>query len=56
MTLSYDGSLLYHLAAHMPLHCIIIVVPPFVLLLHWLVIACCVASITGIFAARPSFG
>ena len=28
MSLSYDGSLLYHLAAHMPLHCIIIVVPP----------------------------
>jgi hypothetical protein len=28
MSLSYDGSLLYHLAAHMPLHCIIIVVLP----------------------------
>jgi hypothetical protein len=28
MSLSYDGSLLYHLAAHMPLHCIIIVAPP----------------------------
>ncbi len=26
--MSYDGSLLYHLAAHMPLHCIIIVAPP----------------------------
>jgi hypothetical protein len=26
--LSYDGSLLYQLAAHMPLHCIIMVVPP----------------------------
>jgi hypothetical protein len=29
MSLSYDGSLLYHLAVHMPLHCIILVVPPF---------------------------
>ncbi len=28
MSLSYNGSLLYHLAAHMPLHCIIIVAPP----------------------------
>jgi hypothetical protein len=28
MSLSYDGSLLDHLAAHMPLHCIIIVAPP----------------------------
>jgi hypothetical protein len=28
MSLSYDGSLLYHLAAHMPLHCIIIVALP----------------------------
>ena len=28
MSLSYDGSLLYHLAEHMPLHCLIIVVPP----------------------------
>jgi hypothetical protein len=28
MSLSYDGSLLYHLAAHMPPHCIIIVAPP----------------------------
>jgi hypothetical protein len=28
MSSSYDGSLLYHLAAHMPLHCIIIVAPP----------------------------
>ncbi len=28
MSLSYDGSLLYHLAAHMPLPCIIIVAPP----------------------------
>jgi hypothetical protein len=28
MSSSYDGSLLDHLAAHMPLHCIIIVAPP----------------------------
>jgi hypothetical protein len=28
MSLSYDGSIFYHLAAHMPLHCIIIVAPP----------------------------
>ncbi len=28
MSLSYDGSLLNHLAAHMPLNCIIIVAPP----------------------------
>ncbi len=28
MSLSYDGTILYHLAAHMPLHCIIIVAPP----------------------------
>jgi hypothetical protein len=28
MSLSYDGSLLDHLDAHMPLHCIIIVAPP----------------------------
>jgi hypothetical protein len=28
MSLNYDGSLLDHLTAHMPLHCIIIVVPP----------------------------
>jgi hypothetical protein len=28
MSLSYDGSLLDHLAAHMPLHCIIIVALP----------------------------
>jgi hypothetical protein len=28
MFLSYDGSLLYHLTAHMPLHCIIIVALP----------------------------
>ncbi len=27
MSLSYDGSLLDHLAAHLPLHCIIIVAP-----------------------------
>jgi hypothetical protein len=35
MSLIYDGSLLYHLAAHMPLHCIIIDAPascPFVAL------------------------
>jgi hypothetical protein len=28
MSLSYDGSLLYHLAAQMPLHCIILVALP----------------------------
>jgi hypothetical protein len=27
ISLSYDGSILDHLAAHMPLHCIIIVAP-----------------------------
>jgi hypothetical protein len=29
---------------------------PLVLLLHQLVVACCFASVAGIFAARPSFG
>jgi hypothetical protein len=29
---------------------------PLVLLSRWLVVACCVASIAGIFAAHPSFG
>ncbi len=38
MSLSYDGSLLYHLAAHMPLHCIIIVAPPSC---HFVLLACC---------------
>jgi hypothetical protein len=28
MSLSYDGSSLYHFAAHIPLHCIINVAPP----------------------------
>ncbi len=40
----------------MPLHCIIIVTPPLVLSSCWLVVACCVASVAGIFAACPSFG
>jgi hypothetical protein len=38
MSLSYDGSLLYHLAAHMPLHCIIIVTP---LSYPFIPLACC---------------
>jgi hypothetical protein len=29
---------------------------PLVLLSLWLVVACCFASVAGIFAARPSFG
>ncbi len=29
---------------------------PLVLLSRWLVVACCFASVAGIFAARPSFG
>jgi hypothetical protein len=29
---------------------------PLVLLSHRLVVACCFASVAGIFAARPSFG
>ncbi len=38
MSLSYDGSLLYHLAAHMPLHCIIIVALPSC---PFILLACC---------------
>jgi hypothetical protein len=43
MSLSYDGSLLCHLAAHMPLHCIVIVAPPsclFVLLALCCLLCC----------------
>jgi hypothetical protein len=58
MSLSYDGSLLYHLAAHMILlstassllRC------PLVLSLCWMLAAYWVASVAGIFAMGPSFG
>jgi hypothetical protein len=56
MSLSYDGFL-----CTTSLHTCLstassLLRRPLVLSLRWLVVACCIASIAGIFAACPSFG